>query len=620
MKQWNQFMRTYSKVILPILLLHAAAPLVFADPMGTAFNYQGYFTYQGNAANGPYDIQFKLYDAPNNGNPRGTVTYAPANVDKGLFTTNIDFGGIFDGNAYWLEIGVRPFKNNPPPYDWKPRLQIRPVPYALFASNAATATTATTAITANGVSANAVSAAGIAASQVVKSLNGLHDDVTLVAGANVTLTPNNNKTITIDSSSGASGWSLTGNAGTTAGVNFMGTTDDKPLELRANGQPSLKLQYATTQPSSPNAWENGINVAGGFWGNFVNSSYVGGTIAGGGYYQASFIGTFDGPHPNYVGGNFGTVGGGYDNIAYEAATVPGGYGNEAKGRLSFAAGKYAAALHDGCFVWNDSTAFQPYRIGGGGGEFVGGWVYDNPTTGPNQFRIKASGGVRLSPSTSLYWGNSPLGPDRNSQLVPDQGGAIELGNSFGYGNIPYIDFHFGVGEYQDFNVRLINDADQLLSCYGNLNVSGSASVCTLTIRGGCDLAEPFQMSQDEIPKGSVVIIDAEHPGKLKLSTEPYDTRVAGIISGAGGVQPGIQMSQKGTLEGTENVALSGRVYVLADASDGAIKPGDLLTTSPTPGHAMKVTDHARAQGAILGKAMSALSGGKGIVLVLVTLQ
>ena len=48
--------------------------------------------------------------------------------------------------------------------------------------------------------------------------------------------------------------------------------------------------------------------------------------------------------------------------------------------------------------------------------------------------------------------------------------------------------------------------------------------------------------------------------------------------------------------------------------------GDLLTTSDTPGHAMKVTEHSQAQGAILGKAMSGLKAGKGMVLVLVTLQ
>jgi hypothetical protein len=80
------------------------------------------------------------------------------------------------------------------------------------------------------------------------------------------------------------------------------------------------------------------------------------------------------------------------------------------------------------------------------------------------------------------------------------------------------------------------------------------------------------------------------------------------------------MQQQGLLEGGKNVALTGRVYVQASSSNGAIQPGDLLTTSTIPGHAMKVTDHARAQGAILGKAMTGLSDGSGMVLVLVTLQ
>lgn len=145
-------------------------------------------------------------------------------------------------------------------------------------------------------------------------------------------------------------------------------------------------------------------------------------------------------------------------------------------------------------------------------------------------------------------------------------------------------------------------------------------VKTLRITGGADLAEPFAMKEEELEKGSVVVIDDEHPGRLKRSTSAYDTRVAGIVSGANGVNPGIALHQQGALEGGQNVALSGRVYVQADATGGAIRPGDLLTTSDTPGHAMKVTEHTRAQGAILGKAMSPLEEGTGMVLVLVTLQ
>ena len=157
---------------------------------------------------------------------------------------------------------------------------------------------------------------------------------------------------------------------------------------------------------------------------------------------------------------------------------------------------------------------------------------------------------------------------------------------------------------------------------GNVVVSSNCSVASLTIRGGADLAEPFPMSAArlEILPGSVMVIDDQNPGRLKLSDRPYDTRVAGVISGANGIHPGIQMLQQDVLGDGRNVALTGRVFVRADASYGAIRPGDFLTTSPTSGCAMKVTDHIRAEGAILGKAMTGLGEGRGMVLVLVTLQ
>ncbi len=154
----------------------------------------------------------------------------------------------------------------------------------------------------------------------------------------------------------------------------------------------------------------------------------------------------------------------------------------------------------------------------------------------------------------------------------------------------------------------------------SLNPNGTTSVQVLSITGGADLAEPFQMKEEALEKGSVVVIDQEHPGRLKRSFRAYDKRVAGIISGANGVNPGISLHQEGTIEGGQNVALTGRVYVRANAGGGAIEPGDLLTTSDVPGEAMKASDHDRAQGAIIGKAMSDLPGDSGHVLVLVTLQ
>ena len=81
------------------------------------------------------------------------------------------------------------------------------------------------------------------------------------------------------------------------------------------------------------------------------------------------------------------------------------------------------------------------------------------------------------------------------------------------------------------------------------------------------------------------------------------------------------MGQSGSIaNGKHPVALTGRVYCHVDASFGAIEPGDLITTSSTPGHGMKVGDHDQAQGAIIGKAMTGLKEGRGLVLVLVSLQ
>ena len=112
-----------------------------------------------------------------------------------------------------------------------------------------------------------------------------------------------------------------------------------------------------------------------------------------------------------------------------------------------------------------------------------------------------------------------------------------------------------------------------------------------------------------------------HPGRLAVATKPYDTAVAGVISGAGGVKPGMMMGQSGSVaDGAYPVALSGRVYCLADASHGSITPGDLLTSSSTPGHAMKACDYRRSRAAVIGKAMTGLTDGRGLVLLLVQPQ
>jgi hypothetical protein len=155
-----------------------------------------------------------------------------------------------------------------------------------------------------------------------------------------------------------------------------------------------------------------------------------------------------------------------------------------------------------------------------------------------------------------------------------------------------------------------------------LHVNGTAKVNVLQIMGGADIAEPFDIVEEiYIKPGMVMTIDPKNPGKLKLSNKAYDRCVAGIVSGAGGINSGMIMGQTGSIaDGAYPIALSGRVYCYAETSNGIIQPGDLITTSNIPGYAMKATNQNKAQGAIIGKAMTSLETRKGLILVLVSLQ
>ena len=68
------------------------------------------------------------------------------------------------------------------------------------------------------------------------------------------------------------------------------------------------------------------------------------------------------------------------------------------------------------------------------------------------------------------------------------------------------------------------------------------------------------------------------------------------------------------------LSLAGKAFCKADAAYGPIQIGDLLTTSPTPGHAMKADDPLQAFGAVIGKALRPLGKGRGLVPILIALQ
>lgn len=134
-----------------------------------------------------------------------------------------------------------------------------------------------------------------------------------------------------------------------------------------------------------------------------------------------------------------------------------------------------------------------------------------------------------------------------------------------------------------------------------------------------DCAEDFDICDGErVDPGTVMVLG--DGGKLQCSQTAYDKRVAGVISGAGDYKPGIVLDKQQSQHGRKPVALLGKVFCKVDAQYGAIETGDLLTTAPTPGHAMKAVDPLKAFGAVIGKALRPLAEGQGLIPILIALQ
>lgn len=132
---------------------------------------------------------------------------------------------------------------------------------------------------------------------------------------------------------------------------------------------------------------------------------------------------------------------------------------------------------------------------------------------------------------------------------------------------------------------------------------------------GADYAEELPVADSAVAPGMVVVIDEE--GRLRPCLDDYDRRVAGVVSGAGGVRSALVLDRQ---VGGAAVAMMGKVWVLADADHGQIHCGDLMTGSSTQGHARRVDDVERAIGAILGKALTSLELGQGMVRILVNVS
>jgi hypothetical protein len=344
-------------------------------------------------ANGQYDLKLTLHDALSAGVQLGApLTNSATAVSNGLFTVTLDFGAdVFTGGARWLETAVR--TNGAVDFTvLVPRQELTPTPYAQFAPQAGAAATATTA--------SAVSWAGL--TDLPAGLaDGVDNDTTYSAGVGLALT---DTVFSLNTAfTDTRYWRLGGNAATTPGTQFLGTTDNQPLELKINGLRALRLEPVAESPNvvighSGNAVTVGVGGATfGGGGNLTEPNLVRsrfGTISGGvGNAVSTDSGgtTIGGGWLNIIGpsSSYATVGGGSHNTAGAvSATVAGGFGNDALGQDSVVGGGYtnSAASPSSVVAGGYRNRIEPGYSGGviGGGtgnrvatpgySFVGGGV------------------------------------------------------------------------------------------------------------------------------------------------------------------------------------------------------------------------------------------------------
>lgn len=226
------------------------------------------------------------------------------------------------------------------------------------------------------------------------------------------------------------------------------------------------------------------------------------------------------------------------------------------------------------------------------------------------------GGIIRSSKGIDDGGNAPLLFQASRHIM--QGSAV--GTPFANGNILGMSTSAGQGNLVFGILNSAGDGFIQSAKTGGTSTlvlnpeGGMVEVPCLRVEG-CDIIENTNSTETLYP-GEVIVIDPSRPNHVLRSNKAYDRMTIGVISGAGGVTHGMMLSQEGVLDGNVSFAIAGRVKVKVT---GNVQPGDLLTTSGVPGHAMAAKNRRKRDGAVIGKALSA-PDSEGLVLMLVMMQ
>ncbi len=577
-------------IVLAGAVLATAGAAYAQTAVGTGFTYQGRLEEGGLPANGDYDFQARLFDDAVAGTQIGITLMAnDLPVVDGLFGTFMDFGAAaFTTEARWLELSVRPGASTGAYTTLTPRQRIRPAPLA------------------------------------IRSLNDAN-------------------------------WSVTGDHIFNTNTGFVGIHESSPLSyLHVQGAGSL-LNFDVGDLGTDQIVVEGGQAWLGLYSDEVGAPASGISLAEidsttGAMTKWSLVQRTSGD-----GGDF--------SITY--GSDPAGNANaryfqvKPTGDVGIGVNNPSARLHVKVLGTEDNVvppsfrAVSEYPLQAGGTsteyiQFEGNRIFAIKDGADAMLKLQESGGPVRIGSLNVSVDDPKLIVSRNTSLMTNNDLQFEdllihdTGNAWlglysdHLGNVGSgITFaEKGLTQYKwGMYARTTDNVGDLVITFGTdvnptanekmlqIDRDGTTKVKVLEILGA-DVAERFPTS-GKVEPGHVVMIDAASPGQLCMSQGAYNSKVAGVVSGAGDLPVGAVL---GNLPGTDRessppVALSGRVWTWCDASEHAIEPGDLLTTSQTPGHAMKAVDAERRGGAVIGKAMSALKQGeKGLVLVLINLQ
>ena len=629
-------------VMVAVIAAWSSQPsaLLVQTPVAAGFTYQGRLTDGDAPARGLYDFEFTLYDALKDGTQFGPrVTQNDIEVTNGLFTVILDFGAVFSGTKRWLQIGVRPAASDGEYVVLKPRQELTPAPDSLFSQGTPW----------TGVSGKPSGFADNQDNDVLGGLTCSSGQVPKWTGIAWACATDADGDTGVNAVTGGGG--ITGTlAGRTLTLGSDATVQRRTVAPTCPTGQFVRSIAADGTPTCAADADSGGDITGVTPGTGLTG---GGTVGGvtlnvdlAGKGSATTVSRSDHTHVLEAWSASAALGGQANSGAVLSVTnthasgLPGGFSDAIWGR-SNAPNARALAGYAACCDTDFNVTYGVWgRSDSRGGRGVFGWaaaasgtnygVYGQ-TNSPDGLgvygRAEAASGTNYGVygetfSADGYGGyfKGRIGTDKSIDFGNTTRQMINLFNAdYAIGVQPDTHYFRSFTNFAWFKGGSHADAaldagtggtrQMRLDSSGNLFVRGTVNP------GGADFAEMLPAQDASLEPGDVLVIGLN--GELTRSTEPYQSTLAGVYSTKPGLIGGAADGEDTT--GKIPLAVAGVVPVKVTDENGPIRPGDSLTSSTTPGHAMRASK-LTINGVVIGKALEPLGSGKGVIRALVVLQ